>query len=409
MKRAFRALGEFFKRGSYIARAAAMAILLGTFETLGSRRGRRILGVLTLAGLGVGLVWSKPIRFIEPREMGLRTNRLTGGVSQLREGWVMVLPAIHKLRVFPLREQIYRPKKSARSRGSAPFQSVEGLSVGVDVTVRYALDPERIQSVALGLPEDPSAQLIRPVIDGVLHRTFARHTVREIFSSKRRQIEKAVRRELVSLLKKDGVVIHDVFLGHVDLPARYRKGLEKLLAEELRAEKMRYTLELKRKQVKQTALEAEAEKVRREKSAEAAGRERIIAARARAEAMKHVLPLKKKEIEQKRLEAEASRVSRVKLAHASAEARRIEAGGEADSRRKLAEAEAYRLDVTGLANSRQLAREGALVTKNPLLIQKTLADKLSDKIQIVIAPPGKHGFASGLLGRRHHKNTEAVQ
>jgi uncharacterized membrane protein YqiK len=195
----------------------------------------------------------------------------------------------------------------------------------------------------------------------------------------------------------------------VDLPAEYRKGLEKLLAEELNAEKMRYVLELKRKQVKQTALEAEAEKVRREKSAEAAGRERIIAARARAEAMKHVLPLKKKEIEQKRLEAEASRVSRVKLAHASAEARRIEAGGEADSRRKLAEAEAYRLDVTGLANSRQLAREGALVTKNPLLIQKTLADKLSDKIQIVIAPPGKHGFASGLLGRRHHKNTEAVQ
>ena len=54
---------------------------------------------------------------------------------------------------------------------------------------------------------------------------------------------------------------------------------------------MRYTLELKEKQVKETALEAEADKVRREKAAEAAGSEEIIAAKAQAEAMKHVLPL----------------------------------------------------------------------------------------------------------------------
>ena len=51
-------------------------------------------------------------------------------------------------------------------------------------------------------------------------------------------------------------------------------------------------------------------------------------------------------------------------------------------------------------NAEQMAREGALVTRHPLLIQKTLADKLSDKIQVIIAPPPANGDFIGatLLG-----------
>lgn len=54
----------------------------------------------------------------------------------------------------------------------------------------------------------------------------------------------------------------------------------------------------------------------------------------------------------------------------------------------------------GKANADQMAREGALVTRHPLLIQKTLADKLSDKIQVIIAPPPSDGGFIGatLLG-----------
>jgi hypothetical protein len=38
----------------------------------------------------------------------------------------------------------------------------------------------------------------------------------------------------------------------VDLPADYRRGMDQLLAEELASEKMRYTLELKDKRVKES-------------------------------------------------------------------------------------------------------------------------------------------------------------
>jgi len=177
--------------------------------------------------------------------------------------------------------------------------------------------------------------------------------------------------------------------------------MEKLLAEELESEKMRYTLELKEKCVRETELEAEAQKVRREKAAEASAREQVIAARAQEEAMKHVLPFKQRQIEQRQLEAEAERLARVKSAEGSAQARRIEAAGEAESRQKLADAEAYRLDRVGRVSTEQMAREGAVISKHPLLIQKTLADKLSDKVSVIIAPPPTNGdfIGAALLGK----------
>jgi uncharacterized membrane protein YqiK len=187
----------------------------------------------------------------------------------------------------------------------------------------------------------------------------------------------------------------------VDLPADYRRGMDALVAEELASEKMRFTLELKDKRVKEVALDAEAEKVRREKTAEAAAREQVIAARAQEDAMKHVLPWKQKQVEQRQLEAEAEKRARIRTAEGSSEARQIEATGEAKARQKLADAEAYRLDKVGRANAEQLAREGSIITQHPLLVQKTLADKLSDKVQVIVAPPSTNGhLLSALIGQK---------
>ena len=193
-------------------------------------------------------------------------------------------------------------------------------------------------------------------------------------------------------------MLRSVQVGKVDLPADYRRGMNGLLAEELATEKMRYTLELKDKRVKEMALDGEAEKVRREKAAEAAGREQIIAAKAQEEAMKHVLPFKQRQIEQRKLEAEADKQSRIRVAEGSAQARRVEAGGEADARQSSPTPRPTASSASARCNAEQMAREGALVTQHPLLIQKTLADKLSDKIQVIIAPPpADGGFIGGTL------------
>jgi regulator of protease activity HflC (stomatin/prohibitin superfamily) len=376
-------------------------------ERLASVRLPRVrLLPLAACAVAVAAVWGlckhSPLTTVPNGEIGVRANRLTGDATVVRAGTVFVWPGLQDLRVYDLREQVYRPAESASASGSAPFQSVEGLSIGVDVTAHYALDPARIGAIARDLPADVGAQVVAPAVQGVIYRVFTRYTVREIFSSKRGEIQQAIESELRPKLAANGIVLRELQIGKVDLPPDYKRGMEALLAEELESEKMRFTLELKEKQVKQAGLEAEASKVKREKDAEAAGLEQIIAAKSQEEAMAHVLPFKEKQIKQRQLEAEADKISRIKTAEGAADARRIEASGEADSRNKLADAEVYRLEKVGKSTSEQMAREGALITRHPLLIQKTMADKLSDKIQVIIAPPPADGgfIGSTLLGSR---------
>jgi regulator of protease activity HflC (stomatin/prohibitin superfamily) len=375
--------------------------------TFGQRMVAARTPLITLALLGGAGYWlwqSEPIVNVAPGEVTVRTNKLTGTTTEHGEGTLIALPMLHQVRTFPLRDQLYDPA-AMHGQDSAPFQSVEGLSFGAEMSVRYAIDPKQLSRIARSLPEDIDGKVVQPLVQGSIYKVFTRYTVREIFSTKRGEIQQVLEEELKPKLAADGIVLRSVQLGKVHLPEDYRRGMDKLLSEELATAKMRYTLELKEKQIKETELEGEAQRVRREKNAMAAAGEQLIAAKAQEEAMKHVLPFKQKQIEQRQLEAEAEKQARVRGAEANAQSRRIEAQGEADSRQKLADAEAYRLQRVGKVNSEQMERDGAVITKHPLLIQKALADRLSDKITVIVAPTGTDGslISASFLGAGQHQ------
>lgn len=367
-----------------------------------SGRTAAAVAVLGLAAAGAwALLQHPPVGTVAQAEAGVRLNRWTGAVTTWGEGMVVVVPGLHQLRVLSLRDQLARPREMRSATGPAPLQSLEGLSFGTDLSVRFAIDPRQVVRFSGREPELITAEVVEPAVRAVAYGIFARFTIREIFSTRRAEIQRLLAAQLRPVLAADGLLLRAVQMGQVDLPDDYRRGMEGLLAEELAKEKMAYTLEIKARRVRESELEAEAEKIRRERQAEAAAREQVIAAKAQEDAMAHVLPFKQRQVEQRRLEAEAERQALLKAAEGSAEARRIEAAGEAAARQTLAEAEAWRLDRIGRVNAEQLEREGALVSRHPLLIQKSLADKLADNIQVIIAPPPADGgfIANALVGQ----------
>jgi regulator of protease activity HflC (stomatin/prohibitin superfamily) len=391
-------LRNAFRRGTSRSLEAASTAAPSAARSL--RRALPPLLILTaVTAAGYAVVTHPPLQAVPHGQAALRTNQFSGGTSEFREGSFIRIPGLHEVRLFPLRDQSFRPESLAKATGPSPLQSVEGLSLGLDMTVRWAVDTTRLPELARKLPDDIEADVIAPAVQAVVYKQIARHTVREIFSSQRAEIAAALEAELRAKLASDGIVLKGVQIGSVDLPADYRRGMDSLLSDSLASERMRYTLEIADKRVKETELQANADKVRRETAAEAAGREQIIAAKAQEEAMKHVLPFKQKQIEQRALEAQADSAARVQQAEGQAKARRIEVEAEAAARQKLAEAEAYRVTQVGRANVAQMAAEGELITRHPLLVQKAMADKLSDKVQVIIAPPGSGGFiGSALLG-----------
>jgi len=108
--------------------------------------------------------------------------------------------------------------------------------------------------------------------------------------------------------------------------------------------------------------------------------------------------LKQKQIEQSRLEAEARKEATIQNADAEAQAKVIDSKAELARRNMMADAEANRVRLMAAADAERMTGEAALLNKSPLLINKIIAERLSDKIQVVMVPSdGKFFFANDVF------------
>ena len=114
--------------------------------------------------------------------------------------------------------------------------------------------------------------------------------------------------------------------------------------------------------------------------------------------MQYTLPLKEKQIQQSRLEAEARKEATVKNAEAAGQAKVIDSKAELERLNLMAEAEDHRIRLVAAADAERMKLEAQVLKQNPLLIQKIIAERLSDKVQIMMVPTdGKFFFANDVL------------
>jgi regulator of protease activity HflC (stomatin/prohibitin superfamily) len=222
--------------------------------------------------------------------------------------------------------------------------------------------------------------------------------VRDIFSTRRDEFRQRASDAITQRLAADGIVVKEVMLRDIQLPAEYAKGLEGLLLKEQESEQMGFETEMKQKQVKIAELEGEAQKTRDIKQAEAAAQVHVLQAKAESDAMQYTLPLKQKQIEQTRLESTARKEATIQNAEAAAQSKIIDSKAELERRNLLTQADANHIRVTAAADSERMNLEAAALKSNPMLIQKIIAERLSDKLQIIMVPTdGKNFFAGDVL------------
>ena len=332
---------------------------------------------------------------------GVRVSQFSGTrPGTLPPGVHLVKPLIDNVVLFDTRDRVLATSAEG-GKDSAPalrVQSKEGLALGLAISVRYRLDPARLDYIQGHLPSPVEQELVPPVVATVFRELVPRYTVREVFAVKRSELRDQAALAITQRLAADGIVVKEVMLRDIVLPAEYAKGLEGLLLREQENERMVYDIQIKEKAVRTAELEAEAQKAREVKQAEGQAQVRVLQAKAEADAMQHTLPLKQKQIEQSRLEAEARKESTLKNAEATAQAKVIDAKAEVEKSRLMADADANRTRVTAAADAERLRGEAAVLTGNPLLIQKIVAERLSDKMQIMMVPmDGSNFFASEIF------------
>ncbi len=342
---------------------------------------------------------------VVPAGMGaVRISQISGTLpGTLYPGMHFIMPLVESVETFDLRDHLFTAgivegaNKTAQ-KGSLSVQSREGLNIGLAITVRYRLDPSKLSSVQSRLPQPADKELVPPVVASAWRELAPQYTVREIFSSKREEVRAKADGIITKKLAADGIVVEEVMLADIQLPEEYAKGLEGLLLKEQEDDQLNIQTEIQQKQVRIAELEAEAQERQKIKEAEGDAQSKVLEAKGEADAMQYTLPLKQKQIEQSKLEAEARKEATIQNAQADAEAKVIDAKAEVQRRNLLADSEANRIKVVAAANAERMTSEAELLNKSPLLINKIIAERLSDKIQVVMVPSdGKFFFANDVF------------
>ncbi len=336
---------------------------------------------------------------------GVRISQINGTLpGTLYPGVHFVSPLIDTVQIFDLRDHLFTAGlgqeggKLAVQKAGLDVQSREGLTIGLGVTVRYRFDPNKLASVETHLPQPADKELVPPVVASAWRELAPQYTVREIFSSKREEVRAKASGIISRKLATDGIVVEEVMLSEIRLPDEYAKGLEGLLLKEQEDDQLEIQTDIQQKHVKIAELEAEAEAKQKVKAAEGDAQSRVVEAKGEADAMQYTLPLKQKQIEQSKLEAEARKEATIQNAEADAEAKVIDSKAELQRRNLFADAEASRIRLLATANAERMKSEADLLNRSPLLINKIIAERLSDKIQMVMVPSdGKFFFANDVF------------
>jgi regulator of protease activity HflC (stomatin/prohibitin superfamily) len=352
------------------------------------------------------LVISAGIVIIPSGMAGVRVSQTKGTLAgTLYPGVHFVTPLVERVELFNTRDQLFTTGRNedglakGEAKGEAlRVQAKEGLTLGLAITVRYQIDPRRLDYIQANLPQPLEKEIVPPVVATAWRELVPSYTVREVFSARREEVRQRSAEIIRTRLAADGIVVKEVMLRDIELPEEYAKGLESLLLKEQENDRMGVETEIHQKQVKIAEADADATKVQEVKQAEGQAEVRVLQAKSESDAMQYTLPLKEKQIEQSKLEAEARKEATVKNAEAAGEAKLIDSKAEMERRKLLAQAEAERIRLTAAADAERMASEAAILKQNPLLINKIVAERLSDKLQVMMVPSdGKFFFTNDVL------------
>ncbi len=136
----------------------------------------------------------------------------------------------------------------------------EGLSVDLDITVLFHLEEDKASDIyrEVGLRYDDV--IIRPQIRSVIREVIAQYEAKDIYSEKREEASKQILDKLIANINERGVVVEEVLLRHVELPANLANSIQEKLQAEQEAQRYDFLLEREEKEAQRKRVEAEGQK-----------------------------------------------------------------------------------------------------------------------------------------------------
>lgn len=195
-----------------------------------------LIGVGAAVVILLILVSSMLVR-IEPGLAGIVFKPFGDGLQKdnvFSEGYHVVLPW-NDMIIYDVREQ--------KSEETMDVLDKSGLSVSVDISVRYRPLSSKIGYLHQSIGRNYQAVLVVPEVRSSVRQVAGRYTAEEIYSTRRQEVEESIITETAEVLKKNNIQMTALLIRSIQLPTEIKNAIEQKLKAEQQSLQMKFVLE----------------------------------------------------------------------------------------------------------------------------------------------------------------------
>lgn len=134
-----------------------------------------------------------------------------------------------------------------------------GLSIHVDISVRFFPNPTQIGYVHENFTQDFVNILVIPEVRSTVRQVMGRYTAEEIYSTKRAEVEVAIKSETEKILNANYVNATAVLIRSIELPEQIKNAIENKLQQEQEALAYQFRLDKEKSEAERKRIAAEGE------------------------------------------------------------------------------------------------------------------------------------------------------
>jgi prohibitin 1 len=191
---------------------------------------------------------------------------LFNSVTRVATGHVGVLTLFGKVTGESLGEGIHliNPLKTNNEmsiqtqtiKESANVPSSEGLMMSLDTSLIYHLDPRRAAEVFQLINADYEEKVVEPTLRSAIREATASHSANALYTGEREMVGKQIFEQLTTELNKRGLIVENVLLRDIQLPATLKAAIEAKQQAEQESLAMSFRLQKETQEAQRKRIEA---------------------------------------------------------------------------------------------------------------------------------------------------------
>ncbi len=162
-------------------------------------------------------------------------------------------PGVHLVNPFAKVIKFSTRLKDVKENVDASSQ--EGLSLNLDVSLQYKLDPEKAAQVYKNIGLDET-DLVISRFRSTTRALTAKYPASAIYSTKRQEVAQQLDQQLSQQLPSLGFVVEETLLRNVKMPDELQAAIQEKLKAEQESQRMTFVLQKERQEAQRKLIEA---------------------------------------------------------------------------------------------------------------------------------------------------------